>query len=272
MTYQEFIDNILQIRGRFNCGNEYHECHHIVPKCMGGTNDEENLIDLFAREHFEAHRLLALENQDNDKLTYAWWNMCQCSGSSQKRVIVSPEEYEEARKAYVQKFSGDKNPSSKCVIRLSDGKMYDTVRSCYIDNNISNEAMWRMLREHRKFMYYDEWIILSDAEQNEIKSIDWNFIQHINRSEAAKKAGNGGSIKCSQSTREKIGAANKKHGISVYCPELNESFITMKEAADKYNICRESIRACLCGKQKHAGKDPITGVKLSWVKLENKIC
>ena len=84
MTYQEFIDNILQIRGRFNCGNEYHERHHIVPKCMGGTNDEENLIDLFAREHFEEQRLLALENQDNDKLTYAWWNMCQCSEKKKK--------------------------------------------------------------------------------------------------------------------------------------------------------------------------------------------
>jgi hypothetical protein len=32
MTYQEFIDNILNTRGRFSCGNEYHERHHIKPK------------------------------------------------------------------------------------------------------------------------------------------------------------------------------------------------------------------------------------------------
>ena len=62
MMYREFIDNILQTRGRFNCGDEYHERHHITPKCMSGANDENNLIDLFAREHFEAHRLLALDN------------------------------------------------------------------------------------------------------------------------------------------------------------------------------------------------------------------
>ena len=71
-TYEEFIQNILKTRGRFECGDEYHERHHIVPKCMGGTDEEDNLIDLFAREHFMAHKLLALENRDNDKLVYAW--------------------------------------------------------------------------------------------------------------------------------------------------------------------------------------------------------
>lgn len=40
-TYEEFINNILETRGRFACGDEYHERHHIVPKCMGGTNEEK---------------------------------------------------------------------------------------------------------------------------------------------------------------------------------------------------------------------------------------
>ena len=62
MTYNEFIDKIINERGRFNCGNEYHERHHIIPKCLGGTNNKDNLIDLYAKEHFEAHRLLSLEN------------------------------------------------------------------------------------------------------------------------------------------------------------------------------------------------------------------
>ena len=109
-TYQEFIQNILNTRGRFSCGDEYHETHHIVPRCIDGTDDEDNLIDLFAREHFEAHRLLALENPKNKKLIYAWWMMSTTIKSNQRRESITAEEYEEARKAFSQSISGENNP------------------------------------------------------------------------------------------------------------------------------------------------------------------
>lgn len=113
-TYDEFINNILETRGRFACGDEYHERHHIIPKCMNGSNDEDNLIDLFAREHFEAHRLLALENPDNDKLIYAWHMMACVNDKNQERVEITAEEYEECRKAYSEmcskRYSGENNP------------------------------------------------------------------------------------------------------------------------------------------------------------------
>lgn len=93
MTYKEFIDNILETRGRFACSNEYHKRHHIVPKCMGGGNEEESLIDLYAREHFEAHRLLAQENPDEDKLAYAWWCMSvQTNQYTKERYLITEEE------------------------------------------------------------------------------------------------------------------------------------------------------------------------------------
>ena len=119
MTYNEFIQNILDIRGRFNCGDEYHERHHIIPKCIGGDNKEENLIDLFAKEHFEVHRLLALENPENEGLVYAWWMMSHnTNNNTQDRYELTPEEYEEAKKAFskvsserAKQYVGDKNPN-----------------------------------------------------------------------------------------------------------------------------------------------------------------
>ena len=61
--HDKFIHSILISRGRFNIPeNEYRERHHIIPECMGGQTVEENLIDLYAREHFIAHKLLAEEN------------------------------------------------------------------------------------------------------------------------------------------------------------------------------------------------------------------
>lgn len=104
LTYDEFINNILETRGRFACGDEYHERHHIVPKCVGGTDDEENLIDLFGREHFVAHKLLAKENPDNKSLTYAWYMMSTMGNS--RECQISPEEYEEARIKYIESRKG----------------------------------------------------------------------------------------------------------------------------------------------------------------------
>lgn len=97
MTYNEFINNILNVRGRFNCGEKYHERHHIIPKCCGGTNDEENLIDLFPKEHFIAHKLLVDENPNNSGLIYAFGCMAWAKNESQERYEVSPEEYEEIK-------------------------------------------------------------------------------------------------------------------------------------------------------------------------------
>lgn len=97
ITYEKFINNILDTRGRFNCGEEYHERHHIIPKCMGGSDEEDNLIDLFAREHFIAHKLLAQENPDNHKLIYAYTCMAFVKKDGLDRYELSPDEYEEAK-------------------------------------------------------------------------------------------------------------------------------------------------------------------------------
>ena len=114
LTYDEFINNILETRGRFACGDEYHERHHIVPKCVGGTNDEENLVDLFAREHFIAHKMLAEENPNEEGLLYAWWCMSiQTNEHTKERYQLTAEEYEEVRTKFAllmsDKMSGDGN-------------------------------------------------------------------------------------------------------------------------------------------------------------------
>lgn len=101
MTYDKFIQDILDTRGRFGIPvGEYKERHHITPKCLGGTNDEANLIDLYAMDHFEAHRLLAIENKDKHELTYAYHLMTTVANKYENRYVATSEEYEESRKLY----------------------------------------------------------------------------------------------------------------------------------------------------------------------------
>lgn len=55
---------------------EYYEIHHIIPKCMGGSDDESNLVKLTPEEHYVAHQLLAKMHIDNPKLLMAAMMMC----------------------------------------------------------------------------------------------------------------------------------------------------------------------------------------------------
>lgn len=54
----------------------YYESHHIIPKCLGGTNDKSNLVLLTAREHFVVHQLLVKMYPSEHKLVFALRMMC----------------------------------------------------------------------------------------------------------------------------------------------------------------------------------------------------
>ncbi len=49
----------------------YYEKHHILPKCLGGTNEKSNLVLFTAREHLIAHMLLHRIYPDNIKILNA---------------------------------------------------------------------------------------------------------------------------------------------------------------------------------------------------------
>jgi len=66
MNYKRIHDAIID-RAKNRILTGYKERHHITPRCMGGSNDLENLVDLTAREHFIIHLLLA-EIYDTPKL------------------------------------------------------------------------------------------------------------------------------------------------------------------------------------------------------------
>ena len=67
--YTRWYFNIIDNRKK-NIPDGYFEKHHIIPKCLGGSNDKNNLVKLTAREHFICHLLLTKMN-DNYKLKFA---------------------------------------------------------------------------------------------------------------------------------------------------------------------------------------------------------
>nr|QMP83333.1 MAG: hypothetical protein [Caudoviricetes sp.] len=66
----------------------YTENHHIIPKCLGGSDDKENLIKLSAREHFICHLLLT-KMSDDDKLKYAFICMRVSNGNQDRNYKIN---------------------------------------------------------------------------------------------------------------------------------------------------------------------------------------
>lgn len=102
-TYRAIIENALH---RTLTG--YYETHHIIPRSLGGTDNNENLIRLTAREHFICHLLLPkfTEGPDRYKMLHAFIMM---SG----RSVYKSRAYDMHRREYSalmrKRMSGDKN-------------------------------------------------------------------------------------------------------------------------------------------------------------------
>ena len=257
LTYDEFINNILETRGRFACGDEYHEKHHIVPRCMGGTNEENNLIDLFAREHFEAHRLLALENPDNEKLTYAWSCMAFVKKKDTDRYEVTAEEYQEVRIALSNSLKGKyfggnmpgvpKSEKHKKKISMANkgkkrseetrrkngdahrGKKYPP-KSEETRRKISQSQMGKKNHRYGKHHTEEHKKMLS-----EMNSGEHNHFYGKHHSEDVKK---------------QLSETKSK---AVYCVETKHIYFSALIAQDNTNVCHSSIGKNCGGKQKTAG-------------------
>ena len=102
MNYQKVYNQIVQrAKEEIRCkskNGKYFEIHHIVPKCLGGDNSKDNLVLLTAREHFLCHWLLVRIYPENEKLAFAFWNMCNgFSSKNQSRYVITSRVYEEAK-------------------------------------------------------------------------------------------------------------------------------------------------------------------------------
>jgi hypothetical protein len=53
----------------------YYENHHIVPKCLNGSNEKDNMILLTAKEHYVCHKLLTYIYPLNYKIISAFHYM-----------------------------------------------------------------------------------------------------------------------------------------------------------------------------------------------------
>ena len=118
--YSKFIESRPQPIG-------YFEEHHILPISLGGDNKPENLINLTAREHFIAHRILAkcFTGSKKRDMIYAL-NMFRNFNNKKdyQKYQITSRTYEYIKKEYIKVLTHRMNlPSTIKRIREQNKKV-----------------------------------------------------------------------------------------------------------------------------------------------------
>lgn len=286
MTYDQFIADILSTRGRV-LEKADKERHHILPRCMGGSDDAENLVDLELEEHFIAHKLLAEENPGNMKLQYAFRRMSNIRRVGHTTLIETPEQYREARlenkhKTVETNFGKELREETKRKIsEANKGKKrspevgeaiserlkeyYKTHPNPMQGRKLSDEAKAKMseAHKHRDPESYKHKLTEEQMAQKvaKFKETYWSKPEEVRKEQTRKQVANREPVKywegkeIPQETRDKISATLKEkhlappHSIRVYCKETDTTYRSLTEAQNTLGIDRHIIRQYAEGKR-----------------------
>lgn len=151
MDYNKHYNNLInRAKNRKNLEG-YKETHHIVPKCMGGTEDPSNLVELTAEEHFVAHRLLVKMFPDNRSIICA---LSVMTGVSKKhKHNRSPcKMYAWIKETIKSRNAGENNPRAKLTNAQVLEIYYstDTIADLAVRYNVSR---YNIITVKRKIYY-----------------------------------------------------------------------------------------------------------------------
>lgn len=170
----------------------YTENHHVIPRCLGGTDEKENLVRLTAREHFLAHRLLLKIHPDSHGLLTAVAKMLHNHGNK----ISSSREVERLR------VESSKRQSEMMKELWSDGEWREMFMGIITSEETRNKLASSMTEERIEQMrlrmtgegnhcfgkYAEDHPAFGHKKSQEFKDkISKLFLEYHNRPEVKKK-------------------------------------------------------------------------------------
>jgi len=120
MDYKKIYDNFILIKRQQRSGIVHKRgdnlcMHHIIPKCIGGPDTEENLVLLTYREHVFVHRLLTRIYPNEGGIALAITFMTRKSIITKGKVVNSKEldELDRLSREYKRQLATGKHPSEE---------------------------------------------------------------------------------------------------------------------------------------------------------------
>ena len=180
MDYKKIYCNLIDKRKKNQLPvDEYGENHHIIPKSLGGLDDNDNLVRLSAREHFISHLLLS---EMYEKESYEWYKMnhafqMMCSSSNSQLRYINSRIYElkrlDFKKTMSWSQSGEKN--SQFGIKKSDEiklKIKESLsKRLGITDGLNAKERKKVKRQKEKIKYNFDNIFFNKQRRNKIFEI-----------------------------------------------------------------------------------------------------
>lgn len=112
-----YANFMAKLKNRILDKDVYFEKHHIVPRCFGGSNNPDNLINLTAREHYIAHLLLwkmSFSKRQHQQMITAFHAMSAMKYNKRDYKVNSRifEKFKIEHISYLRvKYAGKNNPN-----------------------------------------------------------------------------------------------------------------------------------------------------------------
>jgi len=153
MNYQKLYDKLIETRKTRELIKERgYEIHHIIPRCLGGTDEKDNLIKLTVREHFIAHWILTKIYPNISKIHYGF--LCMLRAPNENRKLTS-----RMVETIKNNFSDFKKWQAKQDPASNPGKTNNSrakARRRMLENNPMREAPQKNHTAKKVFVEYED--------------------------------------------------------------------------------------------------------------------
>jgi len=143
MNYAKHYDALID-RAKCRLLEGYSERHHVIPKCMGGSNNIDNIVRLTPEEHYVAHQLLTkifpkerglayaallMGSSREGNKTYGWIKRRHAIAVSEN-LTGKTKETHEFRKSQANKLKGRSKETHDYLRKLGDLHRSRTKETC----------------------------------------------------------------------------------------------------------------------------------------------
>jgi len=232
--YQKFIKTIKKLGERAFDG--YTETHHIVPKCLKGTDDIDNLLVLTLREHFLAHWLLWRAYPNYLPLASAFLQMNNKNNKLKNKGFqgrISSRTYEQLKTNVYDQLK--KHTTDKVRVRDENGNLLTLSKQEY-----ANQSEYKFHTTGKVYVLDIEknsWVYVTSDEYQKNKhkykirvhEIKFQFLD-TTTNEILKMTKNEASVK------------NKEYGFKRLKHIQNKTITCIDDDGNKYTISLEEYK------------------------------